>query len=170
MLSIPLYLFFAGITVWGFFEPNAAGWIFFGMSTLFGAWLFLASRSLKTKWILNLNKDLMSKDEIDIFKKYPFYFIYPYQAKQYSSTISLIQVLSIIWFGLGLWHRDWMLITCIAGLFFGATNMAPILNQGNFLRHHNKRGNLTPELQTRLALVESVESKILEARMKKWTA
>jgi hypothetical protein len=168
MLAIPLYILFAGVTVWGFFEPMVAGWVYFGTAALFCTWLFLTSWSLRSKWIRNLNEDALSMAEVDIFRTYAFYFIFPFQAKQYSSTCSLIQALCIVWFGLALWHREWGFLACIVVLFFFATNLMPRLNQGNFLRHHNKRGKLSPELQARLAIVEAVESKILEARPKQW--
>lgn len=164
MLAIPLYLLFAGVTVWGFFEPSVGGWVYLGTAALFSAWLLFESLSLRSQWIPNLDQDSMSQDEVDIFRKYAFYFTYPYQAKQYSGTFSLIQALCYVWLGLALWHREWVFLACIVVLFFCAGNMAPYLNQGNFLRHHGKRGNLSLEMQERLALVEAVESKTLEAR------
>ena len=109
----------------------------------------------------------MSKDEIEIFKKYAFYFCYPYQAKQYSGTFSFIQALCIVWLCLALWHREWVFLAGIVVLFLGASNIAEYLNHGNFLRHLDQRGKLSPELQERLVLVEAVESKIIEARAKR---
>ena len=167
MLALPLYLLFGGLTVWGFFNPQAAGWAFIAFATLFTCWLLAASWSLQSKWIAGLERDAFSESELVIFRKYAFYFIYPFQAKQYSGTFSLMQALCLAWLAISLWQREWVLLVCFIALFFVATNMAPFLNQGNFLRHHEKRGKLPLELLERIEVVESVEEKILEARTKK---
>jgi hypothetical protein len=166
MLALPLFLLFGGLTVWGFFNLQTAGWVFITVAALFTCWLLAASWSLQSKWITGLEEKAFSEAESAIFRKYAFYFIYPFQAKQYSGTFSLLQALCLAWLSMSLWQREWVLMVCFIALFFVATNMAPFLNQGNFLRHHEKRGKLPLELLERKEVVESVEEKILEARTK----
>lgn len=164
MLALPLYAVLLGFTVWGFFSTSLAGWVFFGLVVLFAAWLLLVSYSLRSKWISGLAEDALTSDELEVFRRYTLYFMLPFQAKQYSSTFSFIQLLCLVWGGLSLWRGEWILLSAMVVLFFVATNMAPFLNQGNFLRHHYGRGKLPPELVERLEIVEAVEGKILEAR------
>lgn len=167
MLALPLYVLFGGLTIWGFFSPKAAGWAFIAFAMLFAGWLLAASWSLRSKWIVGLENDAFSEAEVTIFRKYAFYFIYPFQAKQYSGTFSFMQALCLVWLAMSFWQREWMLFACYIALFFAAANMAPFLNQGYFLRHHKKRGKLPLELLERMEVVESVEEKILAARSKK---
>lgn len=166
MLALPLYFVFGGLTVGGFFNLQTASWVFITAAAIFACWLLTASWSLQSKWIIGLEEKAFSEAELTIFRKYVFYFIYPFQAKQYSSTFSFLQILCPIWIVMSLWQHEWALTVCFIALQFVAGNMALFLNQGNFLRHHEKRGNLTLELQERKELVESVERKILEARTK----
>ena len=166
MLALPIYLLLGGLTIWGFFNMQTAAWVFITVAALFTCLLLAASWSLRSKWVVGLSEDAFSKAELAIFRKYAFYFIYPFQAKQYSSTFSLMQALCLAWLAMSVWQREWVFLVGFAALFFIATSMAPFLNQGNFLRHHEKRGKLPPELLERMAVVESVEEKLLEARAK----
>ena len=167
MLSPPLYLFFGSVTIWGFFNVGVAGWVFVSTSALFSGWLLFASWSLRSSWIMGLAQDAFTNAEAETFRKYAFYFIYPFQAKQYSYTFSLLQVLCLVWFAICVWRQEWVLLGCLFVLFLVASNMAPYMNQGNFLRHHKERGNLSSGLLDRLELVQAVESKIIEARTRR---
>lgn len=164
MIAFPLFLVFGALTIWGFFNTGIAGWIFMGTATLFASWLLLTSWSLRSTRISGLAPDALTKAEAETFRRYSLYFIYPFQAKQYSGIFSLIQALCLIWIAVCAWRQEWILLSCFVAMFLVATNMAPFLNQGNFLRHHEARGKLSPELLDRLELVQAIESKILEAR------
>lgn len=164
MLILPHYIVFIGLTIWGLFNAALAGWIFFFCSISFVAWLWLTANSLKSNLIAGLSEDSFTFEELEIFQRYAFYFIYPFQAKQYSGTCSLIQMLCFIWACFCLWNHEWGLIVAIISLLLAATHMAPLLNQGNFLRHHHLRGKLSVELIDRLKIVEAVENKVMKAR------
>jgi hypothetical protein len=164
MLAIPLYIFFAAVTFWGFIDARYAASVYLGVATLFSCWLLLASWSLRTGHGFSFDSDYLSSDELQVFRRYAFYFVYPYQARQYSSTFSFVQALSVLWIGLFLWNRDWVFVVGFIALFFVASNMASYLNHGNFLRYHAAKGHLTSELEARLAVIEAVESKIANAR------
>lgn len=164
MLAFPLYLVLTGLTAWGFFNTNLAGWVFFNSGMLFAGWLLLASYSLRSKRIADLAENDLTPSELQVFRRYAFYFMLPFQAKQYSGTFSFIQLLCLIWAALCFWKGEWILMGAMAALFFVATSMAPILNQGNFLRLLHSKGKLPPELVHRLELVEAVEAKILNVR------
>jgi hypothetical protein len=164
MLALPLYAVLLGITVWGFFSTSLAGWIFFGLALFFATWLLLTSYSLRSKWIAGLAVDAFTAGELEVFRRYTIYFMLPFQAKQYSSTFSFIQVLCLVWGGLCWWRGEWILLGGMVVILFVAANMASFLNQGNFLRHHYGRGKLSAELVDRLGTVEAVEGIILKAR------
>lgn len=164
MLALLLCAVFIGLTIWGFFNAFTAGVSFILVVLALAGWLLLANIALRSRSIRNLDLNAMSAGEIAIFRKYALYFGYPYQARQYSSALSIVQGLSVVWMALLLWRSEWILAACFVGVFFAATNMAPFLNPGNFLRHHDAKGNLPEFLQHRLALLEVVEDKVMEAR------
>jgi hypothetical protein len=164
MLAIPIFALFGGITIWGFFHPRLGAVIFIAGAVALAAWLILANVSLRSRSVRGLDLESMSPAEREVLKKHALYFLYPYQAQLYSSTFSLLGVLCVVWFGVLLWHREWVLAVCFVPALTGVTRMAPYLHPGNFLRYHNARNDLPEFLQEKLALVEAVEEKILEAR------
>lgn len=164
MLALPLYLFFAGLTIWGFFNVQLAALAFISTIALFVVWLVVASWGLRSHWIRKLDPLTVPPVEMVIFKKYAFYFIYPYQAQQYSSTFSFLQALSLVWLVLLLWKQQWLLVGLIVMAFLAATLMMQYMNPGNFLRFHADRGNLGEDLLERLELIEAVEARITDAR------
>jgi hypothetical protein len=105
-----------------------------------------------------------SAEEIAIFRKHPLYFRYPFSARQYSSAFSGIQAMCWVWIPLLFWNRQWVAAGVFIGVFFAASNLAPYINPGHFLRYHQARGNLPDFLQQKLELVEAVERKLLENR------
>lgn len=164
MLAIPLYLILIIVTVWGFFSTSVAGWIFVSLIAISAIWILILSSSLKSKWISGLPEDAFTPYQMHVFKKYVFYFMFPFQAMQYSSAFTFSQLLCLIWAGLCIWKSEWFLLIGIISVFFATGNMAPFLNQGNFLRVHRSKGKLTPDLLERLEIVEEIEEKILKAR------
>lgn len=164
MLAVPLYLTLLSLTIWGFFKTILAGWIYIGIVLVFVGWLVLMSQFLKSKWIPGLDVNAFSYAEEAVFRKYAFYFLLPYQAKQYSSVCSFAQFMCYIWFCLLLWNGQWTMMAAAVVVFFATSKMAMFMNIGNFLRFSNQQGKLTPKLIERLEVVEAVESKILKAR------
>jgi hypothetical protein len=164
VLAFPLYLLLVCVTGWGFFQPRLAGTVFVGGILAFAAWLLVTNYSLRSKWIRGLDEPALSGEEIKIFQKHALYFIFPYHAQQYASTLSFVAMLSYIWLALLAWNREWVLCGFSALVFFVATSMVPLIHPGNFLRYHRARGKLTDHLSEKLVLLESVESKILEIR------
>lgn len=164
MLAIPLDLILLGLTIWGFFNTGLAGWVFLATVLAFIGWLVLMSQFLKSKWVQGLEANAFSEVEETIFRKYTFYFLLPFQAKQYSSVCSFVQFMCYVWFGLSLWHSQWALLAALVALFLVTSNMAMRMNIGNFLRFNHRQGKLTPELAVQLETVEAIESKILKAR------
>lgn len=164
MLALPLYVVMVGLTIWGFFSTNLAGWIFFGSAMLFTALLLLLSYSLRSKWVAGLTDGDFSPSELQVFRRFNIYFMLPFQAKQYSGAFSFVQFLCLIWVGLCLWKGEWILMGAMMALLFVAAKMAPLLNQGNFLRLLHSQGKLSSDLVNRLELIESVEGKILKSR------
>ena len=161
MVVLPLLLLFAGITIWGFFEPGAAGWLFIGVFAAFAAWLLAATWSLRPS---RLSPDegpyFFSGEEVALFRRYPIYFRYPYTARQYSSTFTAVQVLSIVWLLTLLFNREWALAGAFVAVYLAASNLAPFMNPGHFLRYHGARGHLPEHLVKRLAVLQSIESKL----------
>jgi len=98
------------------------------------------------------------------FRKHAFYFLMPFQAKEYSSVCSFAQLMCCVWFGLFVWNGLWTMAVVTAVVFMVASQMAMLMNIGNFLRIINQQGKLTPELCAKLEVIETVESKILKAR------
>lgn len=164
MLAIPLDLILLGLTIWGFFKTTLAGWIYIGVVLVFVGWLVLMSRSLKSKWVRGLDVNAFSHAEEAVLRKHAFYFLLPYQAKQYSSVCSFAQFMCYVWFGLFMWNGQWTMAASAVAIFLVTSNMAMFMNIGNFLRISNQQGKLTPELSERLQVIEAVESKILQAR------
>ena len=164
MLAIPLYIILFGLTVWGLFSTSIAGWGFFGFVVIFATLLLMLSYSLRSKSIPGLSEDALTLAEQQIFRRYSFYFLLPFQAKQFSSTFSFVQMLCLIWVGLCLWKSEWVLLGAITAVFFVAARMASFLNQGNFLRVLHSQGKLTTELIERMEAIYVIEGKVLKAR------
>ena len=165
MLALPIGLVLLGITAWGLFSPGTAGWVFIGLSGLIQGWLLVTHSVLRDRLAEDTEPYLLDSAEIATFRKYPYYFLQPLIASQWSSVCSWLYALGIVWAGYLAWQLQWTAAAIALGLGLLASNLARILNAGNWLRFHEQRGKLTPELQDLLADVEAVEQKIYNARM-----
>jgi len=165
MLALPIGLVLLGITAWGLFSPGTAGWVFIGLSALIQGWLLITHSALRDRLGEDKAPYILDSAEIATFRKYPYYFLQPMIARQWSSVCSWLYALGIVWAGYLAWQLQWTAAVIALALGFLASNLARILNAGNWLRFHDQRGKLTPELQDALADVEAVEQKIYNARM-----
>lgn len=165
MLATPIIVVSAALLVWGFFNPSTASWVFLGLGIAGALWLLLTNVIYKSRVPSADQEPLhLTEDEVAVFKAYPVYFLHPFVARQYSSALSFIQSACYVWIALILWHRMWVQAGLFVVLAVLAMNMARVLNPGHFFRYHNQRGKLTPELQERLASIESVENKLTAHR------
>jgi hypothetical protein len=165
MLALPLGLVFLGVTAWGLFSPGIAGWVFIGLSGLIQGWLVVIHSALRDRLAADKEPYFLSSAEIATFRKYPYYFLQPMIARQWSSVCSWLYALGIVWAGYLAWQFQWVPAAVALALGFLASNLARILNAGNWLRFHHQRGKLTPELHAVLMDVEAVEQKIYNTRI-----
>jgi hypothetical protein len=165
-MALLLFLIFGGLTVWGFFNPTALYW-YLGGCAAFTVWLLVGVYGLRSRTIRNLDYESLTPEERALLRKYMLYFGSPISAQAYSSTFSLIQALSLLWFARLMWNHEWAWSLSIVAVFGAATFMAPFIHPGTFLRFHHTRGNLPDFLQERLALLQRVEEKVAVARAMK---
>ncbi len=164
MLALPFYVVFAGLTLWGFFRPDLAVYFFFGIALLGTAWLLVMNRSLASSRLRNLDVDAMEVAEREVLFKYPMYFYYPFQARQYSSLCSLLQALSVVWLGILAWNKLWVLCVAPLILMVLVTHAAPRLNPRGLFQYHAARGALPLQLEDEFEVLKIVEDKVLAAR------
>lgn len=165
MLALPLGLVFLGITVWGLVSPGPATWVFLGLSTVIQAWLLVIHWTLRDRLAEDTEPFFLKPAEIATFRKYPYYFLQPMVARQWSSVCSWLYALGIVWAAYLAWQLKWAPSVVALGLGLVASNLARVLNAGNWLRFHGERGKLTPELKDLLTDVEAVEQRIYITRM-----
>ena len=161
MLAIPFAVALPLLAIWAVFQVLPAAWYFLGGVVLFCLWALAANAALRPKSLTpETDPYNFGEQEIEVFEKHPLYFRHPAQARMISSTCSLLQGSAVVVAAAAAFRQEWLPVALSVVAFFACANIAPLLNPGNFLRYHAARGSLTPELQWKLGLVESVEEKL----------
>jgi hypothetical protein len=171
MLTMPITLVFAALSVWGIFNPALASWAFLGLGALYGAWMLVMNKTMARR-APEPNSPPLNFDEQDVetFKKYAAYFLHPFVCRQYAAAASGVQMICWGWIAWLLWNKFWIQAGCFAVLLFLMSTVARTLNIGFFLRYHDSKGKLNIALQILKTQVESVEDKFTayrHARIKK---
>jgi len=156
----------ASTLIWSFFNPieGAKYFVFFVIIGIQG-YLLLAGRLGNLDGLTKEGSPYdFSENEIDVIKKYPLYFQYPYAARELSSALSGIQLISFLWIPWLLFQHLWLYAIYIAiNIFFSgylAKSYCPIV----FLKaKQNSPDSLVSLLASgELHSLESARVKILQ--------
>jgi hypothetical protein len=162
-MAVLLYSLFIGLAVWGFYEPTLAPKWFFVATGAFFLWIRLANWSLRSKTIGNLMETL-TENESAFYRKHPLYFLFPSSARTFGGTCSLIQLLSLVWGAVSLWRGEWLYCAGMVAIVIAAVLTSVVINPGLAMRFAGAGRNSPEWLNQDLALLSSVENKVLAAR------
>lgn len=165
MLTMPIILVFAALSVWGIFTPSLASWVVLGLGGLYGAWMLIMNKTMAGR-APALNSPPLNFDEQDIetFEKYAAYFLHPFVCRQYAAAASTVQMMCWAWIAWMCWNKLWIQAGCFVVLLFLMSNVARTLNIGFLLRYHESKGKLNTSLQILKSQVEAVEEKFTASR------
>ncbi len=140
-----------------FFYPIDVSWFFIIFFVIFEGYLLLLD--LRGKKIKISNKINFTEEEKIIIKRYHLYFRYPFTAKSFSTTLSLIALSGIplsIWFLFnGLWPQ-----AIIIGINIWISGMLSSKLNTRFFLHDAVERRGMEEFRNEMILVDSICNKI----------
>jgi|GEM_PF-2030481 len=155
-------LLLLAIIIYSFWNPLVASTIFITIIGLFEIWIILAQWQGKN---IVPKDDKWSFQEFETIKKYYTFFRYPFAAKIFSATLSMIQLSVFIWVPWLIYRNLWIPAILIGINYFIAGTLAVKLNPRHFLHDAVEKQNGTQYLSEML-MVDTIIEKMWNIDLK----
>ena len=86
----------ATATAVAFIAPAIGGWAFAGAELMFATWLRRRMRAMDAAALAAQAREPLSDDELELVRRYAYYFAYPATARECASTLAALGLASLL--------------------------------------------------------------------------